>query len=456
MLGREDFAGVVRSSVAGMGLPREAAMVTLPIGPFLVESDLTPVDNAIDKFVAGLTTWEPAVTETGVTAPPNIQVEGANRDDAIAKFNQAFLTNLWGDGLPLAPPTAERVDWILKGSDLAPDHHIGNVMPNGNVATVQTLAVSLGMAGGRPEYLPVLIAAIEAILDPELFHDKWQTTSASTFPVVIVNGPIAGDIRLNSGFGLLGPDPQHPAGASIGRAIRLIQQNVGGALPGVGTMAMFGGMRYTNVVMAEDEAGLPDGWAPLNTERLSLEPGTNSVTVFAASGAMNIFRRGRGTEELDEEALQSLHRIAGYLRVPNVHYLRGYEEGTPGALLISRVVAEQLNGLGWTKEKIKQFLWDHSKIPLEEVKNAGVKQWIDNDPDPRTRKADQDPWPISARPDNLLLVVAGGGHPTHAFWLQAYARRVAGRTIGLPRDWDALLTEAEADLGPSGEYCAVT
>ena len=89
------------------------------------------------------------------------------------------------------------------------------------------------MAGGRPEYLPVLIAAIAGLLDPGLTHDKIQATSGSTFPVVIVNGPIAKEIRLNSGFGLLGPDPQHPAGASIGRAMRLIQQNVGGALPGV-------------------------------------------------------------------------------------------------------------------------------------------------------------------------------------------------------------------------------
>ena len=81
--------------------------------------------------------------------------------------------------------------------------------------------------------------------------------------MVIVNGPIAAQIRLNAGFGLLGPDPQHPAGASIGRALRLLPQNVGGALPGTGTMAMFGGMRYTNAVFAEDEDGLPAGWEPV-------------------------------------------------------------------------------------------------------------------------------------------------------------------------------------------------
>ena len=131
---------------------------------------------------------------------------------------------------------------------------------------METIAVSLAMAGGRPEYLPVLIAATAGLLDPELEHDKVQATSGSTFPVVIVNGPVAQEIRLNSGFGLLGPDPQHPAGASIGRALRLIQQNVGGAFPGVGTMAIFGGMRYTNVVIAEDEDGLPHGWDPVSVD----------------------------------------------------------------------------------------------------------------------------------------------------------------------------------------------
>ena len=85
--------------------------------------------------------------------------------------------------------------------------------------------------------------------------------------MIIVNGPIAKEIRLNSGFGLLGPDPQHPAGASIGRALRLLQQNVGGALAGVGTMAIFGGMRYTNAVFPEDEDGFPEDWRTVSEDR---------------------------------------------------------------------------------------------------------------------------------------------------------------------------------------------
>ncbi|MDP1717675.1 MAG: hypothetical protein Q8L40_06330, partial [Burkholderiales bacterium] len=122
---------------------------------------------------------------------------------------------------------------------------------------VESCAIALAMAGGRPEYLPVLLAAVEACFDPTTNFEQLQAASGGAFPVIIVNGPIAKQIRLNSGFGCLGPDPQRPAGASIGRALRLMQQNLGGALPGTGTMANYGGVRATNVVFAEDEDGLP-------------------------------------------------------------------------------------------------------------------------------------------------------------------------------------------------------
>ena len=150
---------------------------------------------------------------------------------------------------------------------------LGTFPPRGGVATVEICAIALAMAGGRPEYLPVLVAAVDAFLDPDSGSEQLQAASGSAFPVVIVNGPIGRQIRLNSGFGCLGPDPQRPAGASIGRALRLMQQNVGGARPGVGTMANYGGLRYTNVVFAEDEDNLPAGWPAHATDRHGFAPG---------------------------------------------------------------------------------------------------------------------------------------------------------------------------------------
>src|SRR2546430_17708619 len=118
------------------------------------------------------------------------------------------------------------------------------------------------MAGGRPEYVPVLVAAVSAFLDAESGSEQLQAASGSAFPVVIVNGPIGAQIRLNSGFGCLGPDPQRPAGASIGPALRLLQQNVGGAFPGIGTLANYRGVRYPHGGFPQDETEPPAGRGP--------------------------------------------------------------------------------------------------------------------------------------------------------------------------------------------------
>lgn len=453
---REDFVGVVRNAFAGLGFDQDAPMVTFPIAPFLVGSDLEPVRQNLPAFVDGLTAWEARAKRTGVTQPPLLSVEAHDYEAALDAMNRQFLANTWGDGLPLHAPTAERVAWILRGTDLERQQVIGKIMPRGGIATVETLAVCLAMAGGRPEYLPVLIAAVEAIIDPGMEHDKFQATSGSTFPVVIVNGPMARQIRLNAGFGLLGPDPRYPAGASIGRALRLLLQNVGGALPGTGTMAMFGGMRYTNAVFAEDEDGLPEGWQPVCADQLGLSRGRNAVTVYVATGASNILRRGVGKETPEEEGLQSLYRVAGYLRSPSAHYTHSWAHGTPGALLMSRVVARQLAGLGWTKATIKRFLWEHSSLSHAEVRNTGLRQWILAAPERDTvDSADRDPWPITRTPEQIILCVAGGHHPTHNYWMQAMAPRVVGRDIVLPAAWETLIAEADAALGRRGEACGL-
>lgn len=447
---------MVRNAFAGLGFDQDAPMVTFPIEPFLVGSDLAPVQAKLHAFVEGLTSWKAKARQTGVQQPPMVRVEADGYDTAFEEMNRRFLIQTWGDGLPLNPPTEARVAWILKGTDRSRDQVLGKIMPQGGIATVETLAVSLAMAGGRPEYLPVLIAAVEAILDPGLEHDKWQATSGSTFPVVIVNGPIARQIRLNSGFGLLGPDPQYPAGAGIGRALRLLLQNVGGALPGTGTMAMFGGMRYTNAVFAEDEAGLPEGWEPVCTNHFGMPRGRNAVSVYVATGASNILRRGVGKETPEEEGLQSLYRVAGYLRSPSPHYAHGWAHGTPGALLMSRVVARQLAGLGWTKETIKRFLWEHASFSQADIHQTGMVQWIRQANDPETvASADMDPWPITRSSEQIILCVAGGYHPTHNFWMQAYAPKVAGREIALPAGWDALIAEADVALGACGDACSL-
>lgn len=446
-LGRADFVGVFRNAVAGLGLAPSGALVTFPMPIFLPGSDISPLHARKQAFYDGLTRWQPDVAsraERGQT----LALEAASYEQALERFNQSALANRWGDGLPLWLPTPERVRWILRGAAAPAGAVVGKMPPRGGIFTIEACAVALAMAGGRPEYLPVLIAAVDAFLDPSTSSDQLQAASGSAFPVVIVNGPIGRQIRLNAGFGCLGPDPQHPAGASIGRALRLLQQNLGGALPGTGAMANYGGMRYTNAVFAEDEDGLPAGWLPHGTARHGFAPGTNSISLAFASGATNIRRRSAKKETPEEDAVQGMHRMADFLRTPNLHCIPGYTEGTPGVLMIPNIVASRMAELGWTQQSIRDFLWEHSKIPMQWLERSGSVSWIEVDSNPVTRASlEQDPWPIALKPENLILVVAGGGHPTNSYWLQGYSPAVVGRTIQVPAHFEQLLQEAERDLG---------
>ena len=423
-------------------------MVVFPVGLFLVGSDLSPIQQKVELFIQRLTRWAPAMTEGRRNDPPAIEIQGRDYEENFAKMNRLFLAKRWGDGLPLLPPTEERVKWVLRGTDLPPDTRIGKILPLGRIATVKTVAVALAMAGGRPEYLPLLIATVGAVIDPALAHESWQATSSSVYPAVIVNGPVAKQVRLNSGFGLLGPDALHPAGGMIGRALRLLLQNVGGAVPGVGTMSQFGGMRYTNAVFAEDEEGLPPGWEPRSVECFGVPPGANSLAVCTVSSAVNITRRGTGKETPEEEALGSLHRIAAYMEAPNVNGLKGYDEGTPGLLLLSSTAALQLANLGWTKDKIKGFLWENSRIPVSKLERTGMLFFLkERGFDPL---ALPDPWPITRAPRNVVIVVAGGRHPTQAYWMQgAQGPKMVSARVHLPAGWEELLKEADAEMGPA-------
>jgi hypothetical protein len=456
LLGRTDFLGVVRNAVSGLGLPPEAAVVDFPVDLFLPGSDLNAIKLRKQEFYDCLTSWRPTSNHGGLGESPLLKVSAATYEDALREANNFMLANLWGDGLPLWPATKTKVDWILQGTDIPRSTVLGKVMPRGGIATIESCAVALAMAGGRPEYMPVLVAAVQAFLNPESDSEHMQADSAGAFPVIIVNGPIANQIRLNTTFGCLGPDPQRPAGGSIGRALRLMQQNLGGALPGVGAMAMWGAMRYTNVVFGEDEGNYPDGWQPHGTERHGYARGESSVSLLFCTGVTNIRRRSVRNETPEDDALHGMHRMADYLRSPNLGCLIGYNDGAPGVLMLSPVVAKAMAGVGWTKESIRAFLWEHSKIPHADLVRGGADTWILADRDPVVRDSfKQDPWPSSSKPDNLILLVAGGGHPTNSYWMEGYSPHVVGQKVSLPNDFDRLLKKAEQELGCGKEACRI-
>ena len=447
-------------AVQGQGYAPETATVVFPTPLFMVGSDLTPVRERIDEFVYGLTKWQPKVKEKGIQTAPKVTVEGKDYQDAVDKMGYKFLMNLWGDGLPIIPPTEERVSWILTGTDLPRNTEIGRISPRGGIAPVEAIAVALAMAGGRPEYLPVLIATVEALVTPQTALSSWQAGSASAFPAVIVNGPIGQQIRLNSGFGLLGPHPQYPAGGAIGRAIRFLLAQVGGAVPGIQAAAQYAHMRYTNVVFAEDEAYLPPGWEPLNTEYFGHPKGTNAVTTLACEEVKFLTHRGSGLEpSLEVEQLESQIRAAQVMaKVPKGIPGTGQNNtlippGTymAGILFFNTLTAGQMAECGWTKKKIKEDLWERTKVPLS-VLMARPDLVRDHQKAGIDIKTLPDPVPLWDKPERIIIAVAGGRHPSASLWMTSslYSGAMGSAKINLPAKpkWDSLLAQAEKDLGP--------
>jgi hypothetical protein len=293
----------------------------------------------------------------------------------------------------------------------------------------------------------VLIATFKAFTDPRFRHQMMQATTCSVNLAAMVNGPIGKQIRLNSGYGCLGPDPSHPAGSTIGRAIRLTQQNVGQALPGSGSMAIYGGpMKFANAVFAEDEEGLPTGWEPLSVDR-GFAKGNNVITIHAVATATNITSIHASKKET---VLETLHYFARIVGSDYGNMFRNYyENNSPGILIMPRGIAQGMVDAGWTKQTVKEFIWEHSKFPWDVMKSdSDVFRRYDEHVKPYV--AEGEPWPIAIKPENLMIVVAGGKQSGHAYWMRigCCPAQPISAEIELPKNWDALLARAEEDLGP--------
>lgn len=212
----------------------------------------------------------------------------------------------WTDGLPVIPPTDARIVAMLAGTDRRPDEVIGDVPPNLKPCTVEKVAINAVMAGCKPEYMPVVLAALEAALEPKFTLHGLLCSTCFSGPVVVVNGPIARAIGMNSGVNALGQGNR--ANATIGRALQLIVRNVGGGVPGGIDRATLGNPGKYTFCFAEDESD-PD-WEPLAASR-GLPRGANAVTLFQGDGIQGfVDQRSRTPEELTRSLAASLFAVA--------------------------------------------------------------------------------------------------------------------------------------------------
>jgi len=311
------------------------------------------------------------------------------------------------------------------------------------------LAACMAMAGGRPEYMPVALAVCEIMVAQQ---DTILSSSMSAYPVTMVSGPIAKQIRLSSGFGLFGPDPNYPAGSAIRRCIWLVHQGPGGLVAGGGTIAQYGYMR-PGICFAENEDGMPPEWQTYAEERYERRRGSNSVTYgLCQGGAIRDFtHRGSGGEPSHAiELSESFDRFVSTVKsIPATGVPRD-AAGSRMMWLMNASIANDMVANGYSKESIRTTAAERLWYLLGEVTDrSGVKRAIEeNGADVGTDLLKR--IKLCTNPLNIHLVVAGGDHPSRSAVIPSWTPH-NNKEIVLPVNWDGLIYDAERDLGPMPE-----
>jgi thiol-disulfide isomerase/thioredoxin len=302
---------------------------------------------------------------------------------------EAMYDRGWSDGLPLIPPTIERVQAMLEGTSRKPDDIVALVPPNLVDLTVEKIAINAVMAGCKPEYLPVVITALETACSDEFNMHGLLATTMPVGPVFFVNGPIRKSINMNSGMNLLGQGNR--ANSTIGRAVQLTVRNVGGGRPGEVDRATHGSPAKYGLCFAEDEEGSP--WQSYAQDQgFSLEQ--NTVTLFPGEGPrMIVDQLSRSPDELARSLAMGI--------IGNVHpkLVMGFD----AILIIGPEHASRFAEAGWTKEQVNEEIINHSIRETDElIRGAnGISEGL-----PEVFAGSTLP---KLRPDGGLIILYGGG-----------------------------------------------
>ena len=367
--------------------------------------------EAFQFMVSGLTSWKPeymtVVGEEWVPMEKEFSYTAATYQEAQDQFNNSYLEMGRGDGLPLTPPTRANVDEMLKGTPISPATVISTWGPSNAEFTVEKIAVVSTMAGAKPEYMPVIIAALKAITSVK--WDSYFPVMRSAVPLVIVNGPYAKEIGINSSSNAFGPNYKYPANGTIGRAINLAMAVIPGNGRGIGPSNLAGNPgKYAGIVIAEaeDVMSLGKGWDPVSVQ-LGYPADTNLVTVL-------------GIDHMDMSISGSMANVAASVPPHKDIWPRSkkvWEEQYAGVLAITemQMVTTGLMGNS-TKASYAEELWDLARIPIDKFKDLVLKSEFGGSVEPtpflKILLAEQDVIekgvPMAAAPENYLVVVTGG------------------------------------------------
>ncbi len=420
----EGFANDARSSASNKGMPGIRFIPeTVPCETVVPEFIETGTVAVIDDIVAALT--KPLTAEESSPKPKS----GGDRSrivfsGSLNEINRFFYRRGWTDGLPVIPPTEEAVAEMLTGTDLPANHLVGKLIPRLGKATVEKIAVNAVMAGALPTYMPVLIAGVEALLDPQSGFGVFGVSAGSWAPFWIINGPIRKDLHVNGGFGALAPGDI--ANAAIGRAMGLIIKNLGGIRKAVEDMGSLGNPCKYSLVTAENEEGSP--WEPLHVEY-----GFNKEDSTVSVSFPNNFRQGSGGDGDSKGIIRGL--MAG---------ITG-----PGVFTLEPGQAQILARDGWSKKEVKDFLGEYARIPAARS-SAYTGRQTGAAPAPKDRRLSplnpDETVRILNNPNFIKLIVAGGTHGAIGIFTGGHRFPVI-KKVTLPANWDKLVKKYQ-DMVP--------
>jgi hypothetical protein len=364
------------------------------------------IDGIIDALTRPLTQEE---KNPRLKAPKKtdktIKITADDYESALESFNQLYLDSHWGDGLPLIPPTEQAVQRMLSGTKRSPAEVIGMVPYRSGIATVEKIAINAVMAGARPEYLPVIIAAMESLTEESTYTHMMSSEGSFTL-MIMLSGPLGKELNMNSGVGLLGHGWR--ANNTIGRAVRLSLINIGYLWPGEIDMALIGRpSSHTFYTFAENLEQSP--WETFNVG-LGYKPEDSCVTVDTVMGGIGTRIYGGGVVEPWDvkQILDSIVKDVSADRGTFAQYKVGV--ANPMAHLRKHIIvihpemAIMLQRIGYnSKRSLRDYIYENTRVPYEELSEQEIQGINDRI---NTKPPDIDIfYPHDAIPEDRLPVI---------------------------------------------------
>jgi hypothetical protein len=418
LLSNNGFVTDARSAASGKGMPKIRVIgENVPCECSVKEDIEAGVSEVLDEIISMLT--QPLSTEEILPSPMQIEKSsGIIFKGSLEEVNHFFYMRGWTDGLPIIPPTEEAVVTMMAGTDLAPDHVVSKIIPRMGKATIEKIAINAVMAGALPTYMPILLAAIDALSDRMARYDMYEVSTGSWAPFWMINGPIRNEVMINCGSGALSPG--NVANATIGRAIGLIVKNIGGARKAIEDMGVIGNPSKYTLVIGEHEEESP--WEPMHVER-GFKKEDNVVTVFFPNSFYQTASMQTNAEGIANSMVNVLHSggMVTYILIPS-H-------------------AKVLAAAGWTKQKVKEYIMEHA------VATRRIGEPLPP-PGQNTASTVSEPRRIVQNLYALNICVAGGPGSFMAVLTSVgggnvgtFVNDYVSRKIELPSNWDELVNK---------------